>query len=648
MDLPHRAKVFLALIITAGTVVIAYSLDRLNLAQLDWRFLLLGIATITVASRLSISIPRVGGEITFADALIFLAMLLYGGEAAIMLATAEALSSSMRVSRKARVFLFNAAQMACSTFITVWLVRLSFGPILELRNGGFSAKFLGAICVMSLAQYAGNTGIVALYTSIKTDERFWSTWSKYYLWTSITYLAGGSVAGIVVKLAGAISVYAALIILPIIAIIYFTYKTYLKNVEGSAEKAEQARLHVEELSRYIAEQERIREQFTQVEKMSAVGQLASGVAHDFNNTLAGILGRAELMLRRASDPETRRGLEIIIQAAGDGAKTVKRIQDFARQRRDHDFVPVAVDQLLMDVNEFTRPRWKDRAQSDNVHINLNLQINSGAAIMGDPSELREVLINMVFNAVDAMPEGGRLTLAAEERDGSVEISVSDTGIGMTPEVRSRIFDPFFTTKGNAGMGLGLAVCYGIVQRHEGHIDVESKAGRGTTFRISVPIVQSKDLPVDEPVSAPRLSLVPSSNSPRILVADDESAVRELLADILESEGFEVTLAVNGTEALKLYDTQNFHAVFTDLGMPDMSGWELARLIRERNSDIPLAVITGWGEAVGSTEQEEAKVDWVVAKPFTINRIAEITAEVLSRNGFHQSAPTYLAATGTLN
>src|SRR2546428_328280 len=488
MGRPNLVKWLLSIMITAGAVVVILSLHRLSLAQLDWRFLLLTVVTITIASHLSISIPRVKGEITFADTLIFLTMLLYDGEAAILLATAEALASSVRVSRKPRVFLFNASQMACSTFLTVWVLRLFVGPLTALQNGAVSVRFLVAIGVMGLMQYAANSGLVALYTACKTDQPVWTTWSKYYLWTSITYLTGASVAGIAVKLAGAVSVYAALIITPIIAVIYFTYKTYLKNVEASAEKAEQARQHVDELSRYIAEQERIREQFTQVEKMSAVGQLASGVAHDFNNTLAGILGRAELMLRRAKDPEIKRGLEIIVQAASDGAKTVKRIQDFARQRRDHDFVPVAVDQLLIDINEITRPRWKDRAQSGNVHINLNLQINSAASVMGDASELREVLVNMVFNAVDAMPEGGRLTLAAEERDGSVEILVSDTGIGMSAEVRSRVFDPFFTTKGNAGMGLGLAVCYGIIQRHEGGIEVESEVGRGTTFRIKLPIV----------------------------------------------------------------------------------------------------------------------------------------------------------------
>jgi signal transduction histidine kinase/ActR/RegA family two-component response regulator len=641
----HLLKPFFYGLICLGVIVEVYSLYRLDVAQLDWRFLLLAVATVTVASRWSVKIPHVKGEVTVSDTLIFLALLLYNGEAAILLAGADALGSSLGVSRKPRVFLFNAAQMTCSTFLTVWVLRFSFGSIVDLRRGGYSGRFLAAMCVMAMVQYIANSGLVAVYTAIKSDEPVWTTWRTYYLWTSITYFAGASVAGIAVTLIGRISIYTAVIIAPIVAIIYFTYRTYLKTVQHAAEKAEQARRHVDELSRYIEEQDRIREQFGQIEKMSALGELASGVAHDFNNTLAGILGRAELMLRRVDDPEIRRGLDIIIQTASDGSHTVKRIQDFARQRRDHDFEPVAVDQLLMDVNEITRPRWKDRAQANNVHINLNLQINSNDSVMGDASELREVLVNMVFNAVEAMPEGGSLTLSADEVEGSIEIAVSDTGVGMTPEVRSRVFDPFFTTKGKAGMGLGLAVCYGIIQRHEGSVEIKSEVGQGTTFRIRLPIAEVKASTESAVETSPRLTLVPNLNAPRILIVDDEQSVRELLADVLQSEGFEVTLAESGAEALKLFDPKIFKAVFTDLGMPGMSGWELARAIRERSSDIPLAVITGWGEAVGSTEQEEAKVDWVVTKPFSINRLAEIALEIAHRNGM-ETADLSSAATGT--
>src|SRR6185503_17635172 len=216
-------------------------------------------------------------------------------------------------------------------------------------------------------------------------------------------------------------------------------------VETSAAQAAQAEKHVKELSHYITEQERIREQFSQMEKLSALGELASGVAHDFNNTLAGILGRAQLLLDTRDRRTIEAGLKIIIKTAKDGAKTVKRIQDFARQRRDHDFQLVDVRQLLLDVGELTRPRWKNRAEAANIHIRLDLKCDCSELIMGDESELREVLVNLVFNAVDAMPQGGTLTLAARQLNGLVEISCHDTGTGMTEDTRVRIFDPFFTT-----------------------------------------------------------------------------------------------------------------------------------------------------------------------------------------------------------
>jgi CheY-like chemotaxis protein len=253
--------------------------------------------------------------------------------------------------------------------------------------------------------------------------------------------------------------------------------------------------------------------------------------------------------------------------------------------------------------------------------------------MGDESELREVLVNLVFNAVDAMPQGGTLTLSTRESkgSGSVEIAVADTGVGMTEDVRSRVFDPFFTTKGKAGMGLGLAVSYGIIRRHEGSIEAESEVGRGTTFRLRLPAAQSgaKQEPSAE---APAIALVPHRpGATRILVVDDEENVRELLADILESEGYRVELASSGREALEKFgDGRGFDALFTDLGMQGMSGWELAHAVRELDGKIPVAVVTGWGEAVGSSERLAARVDWVIAKPFDAAQILAIAREVARR------------------
>jgi signal transduction histidine kinase/ActR/RegA family two-component response regulator len=630
----RSADRFMWPVIAAGAAAClfsAYLFPRYSLPNLDLSFLFVVIVTGAIGSRVAVELPRIGGQITVSDTFIFLTMLLYGGEAAILLAALDGVCTSVRISRKLRTYLFNSAVLSCSTFLTVWTLRLCFGPIVELPRHDISGAFISAVCVMALVQYAVNSGLVAAAQSLKMGRPFWETWRGHYLWSSVTYFAGASAAGIIAKLISSVGFYAVLVTAPIIAIVYFTYSTYLKNIEASARQAELAQQHVDELSRYITEQERIREQFAQMEKLSALGELASGVAHDFNNTLAGILGRAQLTLMRTQDPEVVRSLRIIVKSAQDGAHTVKRIQDFARQRRDKDFELVAIDQLLLDTIEITRPRWKNSAEANNVQIRFESRISTNAFIMGDESELREVLVNIIFNAVDAMPEGGLIALSAEESGGSVSVSISDTGTGMSEEVRSRIFDPFYTTKGKAGLGLGLAVSYGIVSRHDGNIDVESEVGRGTAFRITLPKAEAESVArheVKDSHESPAPMPLPSqARRLRILVVDDETLLREILGEMLQREGHEVRLAEGGRHALELFDAESFDAVFTDIGMPGMNGWELARSIRARDGRIPIAAITGWGNAVGAQEQSEAGVDWVVTKPFTAARISELAHEV---------------------
>jgi signal transduction histidine kinase/CheY-like chemotaxis protein len=627
---------FLWAITGCGILAFLYSCTQLDFAGFDARFALLVGMALLLASQITIPIPRLTSKISVSDTFVFLTLLLYGGAAAVIVGAAEAFFSSLRFSRKPKIVVFNWASTAVSILITSSVLSLIYGNVLDLRTKPLTATFVAAICTMALTHYAANSGIVAIGAAFKTDQPIWQTWRKHYLWTSITYFAGACAAGVIAGLVHLIGVYAFVITLPIIAIIFLTYRTYVRNVETSAAQAAQAEKHVKELSHYIAEQDRIREQFSQMEKLSALGELASGVAHDFNNTLAGILGRAQL-LQRTNDPEkVKRGLDIIIKTAEDGAKTVKRIQDFARQRRDRNFELVSIDQILMDASEITRPRWKTCAEASNVHITLDLRIGSNAMVMGDDSELREVLVNMVFNAIDAMPEGGTLSLTTRAVDESVIIEVVDTGVGMYPEVRSRIFDPFFTTKGKAGLGLGLAVSFGIIRRHSGNIEVESQYGKGTEFRVTLPLARMAEKSIDEvqcaaPViatPAPSAALPPPGPAQtRLLVVDDEDFVRELLGDILEGEHCEVYLAESGSEALSLFSEIEFDGVFTDVGMPGMSGWELAREIRQRNAKIPIAVITGWGEAVGSNEQQAAGVNWVVAKPFTADRIGELVQEI---------------------
>ncbi|HET6975682.1 MAG TPA: response regulator [Pyrinomonadaceae bacterium] len=642
---------FLWIVIACGFLAFVTSALQVEITKLDLHFAILIAVALLLTSRITIPIPRFSSQVSVSDTFVFLVLLLYGGAAAVVVGAMEALISTLRFSRRPAIVGFNWASTAVSILITSSVMELIFGSVVTLRTKPISPTFVAAICTMALTHYVSNSGIVAIGGALKAGEPIWQTWRKHYLWTSITYFTGACAAGIIAGLVYFIGVYAFVITLPIIAITFLTYRTYLKNVETSAAQAAQAEDHVKELSHYIAEQERIREQFSQVEKLSALGELASGVAHDFNNTLAGILGRAQL-LQRTDDPEKiKRGLEIIIRTAEDGAKTVKRIQDFARQRRDHNFELVLIDQVLQDASEITRPRWKNCAEASNIHISLDLQIGSNAMVLGDDSELREVLVNMVFNAVDAMPEGGKLLIKSCTIGEAVVVTVVDSGVGMYPEVRSKIFDPFFTTKGKAGLGLGLAVSFGIIRRHGGNIEVESQYGKGTEFRITLPLakiaeksvkpIESIDIATPEVLAEPEPQIQRRSFA-RLLVVDDEDFVRDLLGEILEGEHCEVHLAESGSAALSLFKEHEFDGVFTDVGMPGMSGWELAREIRLINQTIPIAVITGWGEAVGSYEKKAAGVDWIVAKPFTADRIAELVRDINELGGKRQTVASLVS------
>lgn len=392
-----------------------------------------------------------------------------------------------------------------------------------------------------------------------------------------------------------------------------------------ASTRERLRVCLDRIAADHAEYEQQREKATHAEKMAALGELSFGVAHNVNNTLTGILGRAQLLMRSNDREKTVKGLELIIKSAEDGAHIIRRIQDFARARPSREFQLISVAELLKEVCELTRPRWE--AHPEGIHCNLDT--DCAAVVSGDPVELREVLVNMIYNAVDAMPQGGEIYLYAHKTQNRVVISISDTGTGMSPEVKTRLFNPFFTTKGKAGTGMGLAVSFGIVRRHDGSIEVESEKGKGTTFRILLPLASDVAMNVNESACS---QIAAGPRPVRLLVVDDEVTVRDVLAEALRAEGCEVITAENGQVALALFDQYNgeFDAIFTDIGMPDMNGWELATAIRRRSENIALAIVSGWADAISCDTRNVVKADWVVSKPFDINRISEIANEIAER------------------
>ncbi|MBC8030933.1 MAG: PAS domain S-box protein [Pyrinomonadaceae bacterium] len=377
------------------------------------------------------------------------------------------------------------------------------------------------------------------------------------------------------------------------------------------------------IARDITEQKEERERAARADKLRALGQLASGVAHDFNNSLAAILGRSQLIRRQTQDEAVVRNLEIIQTAAEDAAATVRRIQTFARKSPAKEFDILDVAGLLNDAVEITRTRWQNEARLRGLDYDVALEAEGGLQTMGSASELREVFVNLIVNAVDAMPKGGRLQISCARAGARLRLQFSDNGTGMPEDVRQKIFDPFFSTKGTQGTGLGLSVSHSIIERHEGSIRVASEVGGGTVFTIDLPAAEAAPeivaVPVDD-VEVPSLS---------ILVVDDEPAVRETLAEMLEMMGHRVMLADGGQNALQALATNECDLVFTDLAMPEMDGWETSREIRKRWPAMSVVLVTGYGTGTRPPSGEDGLVNGVIGKPFDFNQISQTITSVIA-------------------
>jgi signal transduction histidine kinase/ActR/RegA family two-component response regulator len=382
------------------------------------------------------------------------------------------------------------------------------------------------------------------------------------------------------------------------------------------------RLHAE-LRAAVAVLGESQQRIIQTERLRALGDMAGGVAHGFNNVLAVIVGRAQLLLRQVEDMDLRRQLEIIEQVAQDGARTVRRIQEFARMRRTRPFQRVDLSELAREAVDAARPRWGEEAQARGRAYDVRLELGSVPPVVGDPGELRESLLNVFVNALDAMPHGGRLTVSTRVERDQVVCAIEDEGTGMTEEVRQRCFEPFFTTKAEHGTGLGLSIAYGIVTRHGGDIDAWSRPGEGSRFVVRLPAVE------DSTGRAARAAPAPGRPA-RILVAEDEPAVRGVLVDLLAARGHEVVACGDGAAALERLEDGRFDLALLDLSMPGLSGWDVAERARRSHPDLPIALITGWGDDIDAAEAGVRGIDHVVAKPFDLDDIGTLVERALAR------------------
>lgn len=374
----------------------------------------------------------------------------------------------------------------------------------------------------------------------------------------------------------------------------------------------------------------------QQERLRALGQMASGIAHDINNAISPVALYTEVLLEQEPNlsTRTRTYLETTRRAVGDVAETVARMREFYRQQEPQlTPEPVELGRMVKQTVDHTRARWSDMAQRRGVAIQVRTELtNDLPPIAGVESEIREALTNLIFNAVDAMPEGGVLTLLTRASATQVNgqpthevLEVSDTGIGMSEETRRKCLEPFFTTKGERGTGLGLAMVYGVAQRHSAEIAVESAVGKGTTIRLTFPV------PAAMPSAAPAVAKLRPSRL-RLLVVDDDPMLIKSLCDALESDGHLVETATGGEDGIRKFESSKggstpYAAVITDLGMPYVDGRQVASAVKSASPATPVLMLTGWGERLLAENDIPDHVDRLLKKPPRLSDLRTALAEV---------------------
>jgi signal transduction histidine kinase/ActR/RegA family two-component response regulator len=399
----------------------------------------------------------------------------------------------------------------------------------------------------------------------------------------------------------------------------------LRLADGIAKQAAVA-IELHRTQRTIIEQERL----------NAVGKMASGLAHDFNNALVPISGYAEMLLEHPDIlqdlPKAAKYLKLIMTGVEDAASVVSRLREFYRKREEGEtYRPLSLNQMVEQAVALTRPRWRDEALGSGRTILVEADMRPVPKVLGSESELRELLTNLIFNAVDAMPEGGTIRLRTGLREAPVAdgaaagepqvfLEVSDTGTGMTDEVRRRCLEPFFSTKGERGTGLGLPMVFGIVKRHRGTLDIDSTVGKGTTFIVLLPPDTTQTREVQQRTQAP-------SGPLSVLVVDDEPIARDVLTEYLTGDGHTVQTAVNGRDGIEKFKAGQFAVVITDRAMPEVGGDQLAAMVKEASPATPVVLLTGFGDLMNAAGEKPDGVDLVVKKPIRLGTLREVLVKM---------------------
>ena len=646
---PHFGQVYMWSLMAMGVAIALVSLYQLPFHNLDARFFFLCLMVIA-SSFIAIRIPRVSGRITVADTFIFLGMLMYGGAAAILLSALEGVAVTVIISKKPRIFLLNSAILATSTFFTSTVLNLLFGPPADLARNGFSQQFFYAICVMGFVQYIANTTLIAVEKASKIKESVWNTWRTYYLWTSVTYFAGASAAGIIAFLIDRHGFYAVVATAPIILIICFTYQTYLKNIEVSVSQTEAARLHVEELSKYITELQRSEEARGQLllraERARSEAEAANRIkdeflatlSHELRTPLTSLLGWSSV-LREAKREEKvlSQGLEAIDRNARVQAQLIDDLLDVSRivsGKLNLDVRPLDISSVTRAAINVVRPA------ADAKGITLDYWAQPGlGAISADSARLQQIIWNLLSNAVKFTPHGGRISVRVEQDGSDARVTVQDTGQGIDPEFLPSVFDRFrqadsSTTRNFGGLGLGLAIVRHLVELHGGTVSAQSDGlDRGASFSATFPLLAERPEPIAHSGEI-NLSDIRSLDGLRVLLVDDEPEARQIISTVITRTGAEVKSCASASEALaKLVDWKP-DVILSDIAMPDEDGYsfisKVRTLPRERGGDTPAAALTAYARDVDRRQALAAGYQMHIAKPIGAGQLVSMIARLAGR------------------
>ena len=648
---PHFGQVYMWSLVTTGVAITLVSILYLPFEKLDGRFVFLCLMVVA-GSLIAIRIPRVSGRITVSDTFIFLGMLMYGGAAAILLSALEGVAVTlMGISKKPRFILLNSAILATSTFCTSTVLNLAFGPPDKLTSNGFSSKFLYAICVMGFVQYIANTTLISIEKAPKIKESIWNTWRTYYLWTSITYFAGASAAGIIAILIDRHGFYAVIATAPIILVICFTYQTYLKNIEASVAQTEAARLHVEELSRYITELQRSEEArgnlLVRAERARAEAEAANRIkdeflatlSHELRTPLTSLLGWSSVLREAKRDEKVlSQGLDAIDRNARVQAQLIDDLLDVSRivsGKLNLDVRPLDISSVTRAAINVVRPA------ADAKSITLDYFAEPGlGAISADSGRLHQIIWNLLSNAVKFTPQGGKITIRIRQEKSHAKVTVQDTGQGIDAEFLPRVFDRFrqadsSTTRSFGGLGLGLAIVRHLVELHGGTVSAESEGvGKGATFSATFPLLTERAEPIAWGCESSATE-IRSLDGLRVLLVDDEPEAREIISTVIGRTGAEVKACISASEALLKMAEWRPDVILSDIAMPEEDGYsfigKVRSLPRDKGGETPAAALSAYARDEDRMQALAAGYQMHIAKPIGASQLITMVAKLAGRD-----------------